>query len=635
MKIPHEIIERIKESADIVEIVGEFISLRKRGQNYLGLCPFHKEKTPSFTVSPDKGIYKCFGCGKAGNVFTFVQDYQGLSFFEAVHLVANKYGIEMPRMHEDDGTERKSNDAAYEAMKEAAEFYSKYLRKKEGAAALQYFYKRQFSDDIIDKFLLGYSPNDWEILSKRLIKHGFEEQLLIDTGLSIRTERGNLIDRFRSRAMFAIRDFMGRVVGFGARLMIDDKTQAKYINSPQSVIYDKSKLLYGIFESKSAIRDKKYVIMVEGYADYLTLYRAGFENVAASSGTALTSEQVKLIKRYTKSISLCYDGDSAGIQAAQRGAEIALVQGLDVSVINLPDGEDPDTVIMKNGAVQMEYLIRDAESFLDFKYRHAKQKGELDSAQSLSDFVRSTVKTIVSIPDSMQHDFYIRKLSGLLDLSESQLRQVYKFRGQYINELIQSETNYADSREPEDFLVSIETQTAFNYEDLIVHPEQILNEEKLLLKYALQGEDEFTDLIERYDVGPEIFYSDSARALFAVIQSHSVNDKILDSIMSDESLSRNIRGLIADIALAGESQSELWHKKFQAEEVIIDYPLMISDSILRIKMRFVQKQIREVQNLMKEDGDNIGHKNRFLELLRKEKELNSKIYKNQSSFENN
>lgn len=628
MKIPQEIIEKIKESADIVEIVGEFISLRKRGQNYLGLCPFHKEKTPSFTVSPDKGIYKCFGCGKAGNVFTFVQELQGLNFYEAVHLIASKYGIELQRYQDDTHSKTNTYDSAFEAMKEAAEFYSKLLHKKEGAAALQYFHKRQFSDELIEKFLLGYSTSEWDTMTKRLLKHGFEEDTLTQCGLSIRSERGTLYDRFRSRAMFTIRDFMGRVVGFGARLMVDDKEQAKYINSPQSVIYDKSRVLYGIYESKTAIRDKKFALMVEGYADYLTLYRAGFENVVASSGTSLTGEQLNLLKRYTKSIALCYDGDNAGMNASVKGSELALGAGFEVSVIKLPEGEDPDSVIAKNGAVQMEYLIRDAESFLDFKYKVAKKNNQLETAQGLSDFVRSTVKSIVSIPDNMQHDFYIRKLSGLLDLSESQLRQVYKYRGQFLSDVIQKDNNYEnDNRNPEDFLVSIETQTAFNYEDLIVNPEQILNEERIILKYALSGIDEFTDLIERFDIGNESFFSDSAKALFGIIQSHSDKDNILDGIMSDESLSKNIKNLFADIAISGETQSELWHKKFQADEPKNDFQTMISDSIIRIKLRYIQKQIREVQQLMKEEENEINHKKRFVELLLKEKEINNQIYK--------
>lgn len=627
MKIPQEIIEKIKESADITEIIGEFIPLRKRGQNYLGLCPFHKEKTPSFTVSPDKGIYKCFGCGKAGNVFTFVQEYHGLNFFESVNLIASKYGIEIPQ-YQSESPERKSNlDNYYAALAEAAEFYSKLLRKKDGADALKYFYKREFSDETINKFQLGYSPSQWDTLTSRLIKRGFDEETLIDCGLSIKSERGTLFDRFRSRAMFTIRDFMGRVVGFGARLMIDDKSQAKYINSPQSPVYDKSRVLYGIYESKTALRDKKYAIMVEGYADYLTLYRSGFENVVASSGTALTVEQLNLLKRYTKSICLCYDGDSAGQNAAVKGSELALAQGFEVSIINLPDGEDPDSIIKKNGNVQMEYLIRDAESFLEFKYRIAKNAGTIESALGMSDFVRSTVKAIVAIPDTMQHDFYIRKLSALLDLSESQLRQAYKLRGKFINDIIQHDNNFEnDNRSAQDFLQS-EVQTSLNYEDLIVNKELILKEEMLLLKYALQGLDEFTDLVEKYDLERDTFFSDSARLLFGILQSHSDKDNILDSIMAEQELSDKIKSLMAEIAISGETPSELWHKRFHAEEIVIDFPTVISDSIIRLKLRYVQKNLKEVQLLMREDEDNIAHKKRFQELHLKEVELNSKIFK--------
>jgi len=628
LKIPQDIIDKVRESADIVDVIGEFVNLKKRGQNYLGSCPFHKEKTASFTVSPDKGIYKCFGCGKAGNVFTFLTEHQGLNFYEAVHSIASKYGIIIPRTSDESDSKRSRNDAAYEAMKEAADFYGKLLRRKEGSAALQYFHKREFNDEIIDNFLLGYAPNDWDQLTKRLIKHGFDEELIIDCGLVMRGDQGKLYDRFRGRAMFTIRDFMGRVVGFGARLMIDDKTQAKYINSPQSMIYDKSKILYGIYESKNALRDKKFALMVEGYADYLTLYRAGFENCVASSGTSLTNEQLTLLKRFTKSICFCYDGDQAGLHAAVRGSEMALTAGFEVSVVRLPDGEDPDSVIKNNGNIQMEYLIRDAESFLDFKYKLAKRNNELDSAPALSEFVRNTVKTIVSIPDTMQHDFYIRKLAGLLDLSESQLRQVYKYRGQFINDIVRNDNDYDnDIRVASDFLNTDSTQTNLNYEDLIVNSEQILLEEKILLKYALKGLEEFTDLIERFDVGHETFFTDSSRTLFGLIQSHSDKDDILNSIMGDEGLSKNIKSLIADIAIAGESQSENWHKKYHADEPKYEYPTVIKDANIRLKLRHVKQSIREVQQLMKEDEDNILHKQRFLELRRKEIELNTLVYK--------
>lgn len=628
MKIPQEIIEKIKESADIAEIVGEFIALKKRGQNYIGLCPFHKEKTPSFTVSPDKGIYKCFGCGKAGNIFTFVQDYHGLNFFESVYLIASKYGIEIPKLNDENIERTSKNESSLEAMKEAAGFYAKLLHKKEGADALKYFNKRQFSDDLINKFLLGYSPSEWDTLTKRLIKNGFDEQTLIDAGLSIMSERGTLFDRFRSRAMFPIRDFMGRVVGFGARLMIDDKTQAKYINSPQSNIYDKSKILYGIFESKSAIRDKKFAIMVEGYADYLTLYQSGFENVVASSGTALTLQQLALLKRYTKSICFCYDGDSAGLAAALKGTELALIQDFDVSVIRLPEEDDPDTIIKKNGPVQMDYLIRDAQSYLDFKYQLDKESGNLESAQGLSNFVRSTVKTIVSIPDSLQHDFYIRKLSSLLDLSESQLRQVYKYRGEFLDELIQNDHNHEnDYRKPEEFLVADTIQSAINYEDFLVYSSQLLKEEKIILKYALRGINELSDLIEKHDLDRDIFFSDTSKVLFGIIQTHSDKDDILDSIMADENLSNKIKSLAAEIALDGEMPSELWHKRFHADELLNDYHTIIGDSIVRLKLRQVQKSLKEVQHLMKEDENNIILKQRFIHLIQKQSELNSIIYR--------
>ncbi len=628
MKIPNDIIEKIKSSADIVDVIGEFIDLRKRGQNYIGLCPFHNEKTPSFTVSQDKGIYKCFGCGKAGNVFSFLQQYQGLNFYEAVHVLASKYGIHIPIASGESSSLAGKYEAYYEALKEAAEFYSKYLRRKEGAPALQYFHKRNFSDNIIEKFMLGFSPNDWDSLSKKLIKQGFSEDTLIECGLVGKNESGKIYDRFRGRAMFTIKDYLGRVVGFGARLVTDEKNQAKYINSTQSAIYDKSKLLYGMFESKNAVRDKKFAILVEGYADYLTLFSSGFENVIASSGTALTLEQLHLLGRFTKNICFCFDGDNAGINAALKGSELALKAGFDVSVITLPENDDPDSIIQKHGAVQMEYMIRDAESFLDFKYKQAKKKSSINTAAELSEFVKSTVKAIVSIPDGMQHDFYIRKLAGLLDLSESQLRQVYKFRGQFINELLDKERKSdSDDINPIDFLINSDSQTAINYDDLMIIPDSILNEERILIKYALKGIDDFTTLIERHDIGKDTFHSESAKAIFALLQSHSDKDDILQSIIDDENLTEKIKSLIIEIALHGETQSELWHKKFQADEPRVDFDTIIEDVKNKLKLYKIKKKLLEVRQLMINDSNNDYHKQRFLELLRKEKDLNSLIMK--------
>ncbi len=629
MKIPQDIVDKIRESSDIVEVIGEFVSLKKRGRNFLGLCPFHKEKTPSFVVSPDKGIYKCFGCSKAGNVFTFVSDYHGLNFSESLKLLAHKYSIDIPETKYSDAPEKTSiTETAYEAMNEAALFFHKLLRKKEGATALRYFHKRGFKDDIIDKFLLGYSPEEWDTLTKKLIKHGFEENLLVDIGISIRSEKGHIYDRFRSRAIFTVRDFMGRVVGFGARLMIDDKSQPKYINSPQSIVYDKSKLLFGIFEAKNSIRDKKFAIMVEGYADYLTLFRSGIENVVASSGTSLTNEQLSLLKRYTKSICFAYDGDEAGRNAAVRGAEMALAAGFDTSITRLPANTDPDSVISELGFVQMEYFIRDAETYISYRHKNALEADLLKTPAQLTDFVRSTIKTIVSIPDSLQHDFYIRQLSQLLNLTENQLRQVYKFRAQSINNIIQSESQGKQTQEPADYLHSDEAQTVINYEDIIINRESLYNEEKLILNFALQGIDEFTDLIEKYDVGPETFITSSAKAIFSIIQSHSDKEDIMNEIFNDLSISSSVKSFVAELAIMKESPSEAWYKKFQADELKIDYETAIIDSRNKLKSKVIENQLKEIQNMLKSDHDNETLLKRFIELRSKKREVDELIYKN-------
>ncbi|MBI3260420.1 MAG: DNA primase, partial [Ignavibacteriae bacterium] len=425
MKIPEHIIEQVRQRSDIVEIIGESVQLKKSGRSFVGLCPFHADRKPSMNVSPDLQIFKCFSCGKGGNVFTFMTDFHRLTFIEALKLLAAKAGIVLPDEDKPDTGEYNRLEAAYKTLLAASKFFSTTLGSSEGKEALKYFKKRGFQQKIVEDFALGYAPDSWTSLLAELKKHGFSESAMEDTGLILRRDDNkNPYDRFRGRAMFAIHDVSGRVIGFGARQMKEDG-QAKYINSPQSLVYDKSKVLYGLFQGKQEIRSQEYAIMVEGYADALTLHQAGFRNTIASSGTSLTKDQLQLLGRFCRKIFIAYDGDSAGIHAAERGLELAIEEGFEVRIISLPAGEDPDSFVKNNGADAFKIYIRDAVSFLDFKISMMTKQNLLSTPEGKAEAIRTLIQSIAKVPDVLQHDFLMSRVADALRLSETQLHKIY------------------------------------------------------------------------------------------------------------------------------------------------------------------------------------------------------------------
>ena len=337
-------VDKIMEATDIVEVIGEFVTLKKRGANYVGLSPFANEKTPSFTVSPAKGIFKDFSTGLGGSAVTFLMEHEKFNYPEALKWLAKKYGIEVEEIN--DKPEDKEADNRRESLLIVTGYASKFFHESlldtdEGKAiGLSYFRERGFRDDTIRKFELGYSPDQWEAFSAKAIKDGYQQEFLEETGLSVKRDNGTLYDRYRGRVMFPIHNFTGRVIAFGGRTLKNDKSVPKYVNSPESEIYHKSSVLYGLFFAKKAIRDEDNCLLVEGYADVISVHQAGIENVVASSGTSLTVEQIRMIGRLTKNITMLYDGDAAGIKASLRGMDLILEEGLNVKIVSFPDGHD-------------------------------------------------------------------------------------------------------------------------------------------------------------------------------------------------------------------------------------------------------------------------------------------------------
>ncbi|HTD42244.1 MAG TPA: DNA primase, partial [Mucilaginibacter sp.] len=365
-------IDRIMEAIDIVEVVGEFVQLKKRGANYVGLSPFSNERTPSFTVSPAKGIFKDFSSGKGGSAVTFLMELEKFTYPEALKWLANKYSIEVEETVE--AFENKEEENHRESLMIVSAYAAKFfheslLESDEGQSiGLSYFKERGFSNDTIKKFELGYSPDQWEAFSAKAIKEGYQEEFLVESGLSVKRDNGTLYDRYRGRVMFPIHGFTGRVIAFGGRTLKTDKNVPKYVNSPESEIYHKSNVLYGLYFAKKAIRDEDNCYLVEGYADVLSVHQAGIENVVASSGTSLTVEQIRTLSKLTQNITILYDGDSAGIKAAIRGLDIVIEQGLNVNVVLFPDGHDPDSYVRSVGTNAFKtYIDKNSKDFIDFK----------------------------------------------------------------------------------------------------------------------------------------------------------------------------------------------------------------------------------------------------------------------------
>ncbi len=448
--IDRSTVDRILDTARIEEVVSDFVSLKRRGANYIACCPFHHEKTPSFSVSPSKGIYKCFGCGKAGSVVSFVMEHEQMSYVEALKYLGHKYGIEVKEKEEtqEDIQQRLHHESLLIVNDFAQKFYTEQLlRSDEGIAiGLSYFKERGFTDATIEKFLLGYAPNKRREFTHNAQRKGYKKEHLVEVGLTIEREgTGELLDRFYERVMFPIRSISGKVIAFGGRTLRKDKEIAKYINSPESEVYVKNKVLYGIYEAKQAIAREQKCYLVEGYTDVISFHQAGVENVVASSGTSLTTGQIQLIKRFTNKVTVLYDGDWAGIKASLRGIDMLLEEGLEIKVALFPDGEDPDSFARKHTREQLlDFLANNEEDFISFKQRLLQQELSKDPLQRAR-LIGEVVNSISVIPDAIVRAVYIEQTATKLNIKEELLQQeVAKLRHKK-----QSENFYQQKREQE------------------------------------------------------------------------------------------------------------------------------------------------------------------------------------------
>jgi len=599
--------DKVKERADIVEVVGDYLPLKKKGQNMWACCPFHGEKSPSFSVSPNKQIYKCFGCGKAGDPIQFVMDIEGVGFQEAIRHLAGKYGIEV----EEDETrtpeqnlEQNERESLFIALNFAKEFFVKNLQTDEGRSiGLSYFKERGFNPQIIEKFDLGYALDGWDYFLKAAKTAGFEEDILLKAGLILQKEGdpSRLYDRFRGRVTFAIHNISGKPIGFGARILTKDKNQPKYINSPETPIYHKSDVLYGMFQAKKAIRDLDNCFLVEGYTDVISMHLSGIENVVSSSGTSLTDGQIKLIKRFTNQVTVLYDGDAAGIKASIRGIDLLLEGGLNVKAVVFPDGDDPDSYSRKVGTQAFqEYLKENSRDFIGFKIGLYQDEFARDPIRK-AEVIREIVQSIGKIPDPIIRAVYAKEASGLLQIEEEIIH------AELNKSLIKSQKDHfqkvkEDTEAEEKLEELIPTQTQTSVEDTLrIQEKETI---RLLLNYGWQKiDDEELHLCqylmtETVDI---VFQTPVYQKLLDLYRNKLAEGEIPKTDFFISSSDAEVRQEVIDLISPRHEISVHWHERHQ---IFIttesdDLAGTAFKSMLRLKRRLVHKMMDEAKQKIK------------------------------------
>jgi DNA primase len=483
--IPKETIQEIVDTARVEEVVGEFVNLKKRGTTYVGLCPFHNEKTPSFTVTPKRGIYKCFGCGKGGDAVNFLMEHEHFNYPEALKYLAKKYNI---TVEEEEQTaemvqEQQEKESLFLVNDFAAKYFAHNLFNTDQGKAigLTYFKERGFREDIIRKFQLGYAIDEWDNFTAHALQQGYKLEYLKKTGLTIEKEEKHY-DRFRGRVLFPIQNLSGRILGFGGRTLSSDKSVPKYVNSPESEVYNKSKVLYGINHAKSAIIAADNCYLVEGYTDVISLHQTGIENVVASSGTALTNDQIRLISRYTKNITILYDGDEAGIKASFRGIDLILEQGMNVKIVLFPEGEDPDSFARRHRTSEVQnFITGQAVNFIIFKTNLLLKEASGDPIKK-SALIREIVGSIALIPDPIIRSVYIQECAALMEIAEQTLMNALnQIRRKRFDKRIKEQKAPETESFVQPFVIPVEKEQSTDFHTTENHEREII---RLLMQYG-------------------------------------------------------------------------------------------------------------------------------------------------------
>ena len=621
--IPKETVAKILETAEIVDVVSDFISLKKRGANYLGLCPFHNEKGPSFTVSPAKGIYKCFGCGKAGAPVNFIMEHEGLTYPEALRFLAKKYSIKIEEVEQtaDQIKEQNAKESMMLLSAYAQQQFTKNLWEEEEGKriGLSYFKERGFSKQTIERFQLGYSLESRKAFSDKALADGYLMEYLTKTGLTIENE-GRYFDRFSGRVIFPIHNISGRPIAFGGRILTNDKKLAKYLNSPESEIYHKSNVLYGLFQAKKTIVEKNNCYLVEGYTDVVSLSQAGVENVVASAGTSLTVEQIRLIRRFTPNVTIMYDGDSAGIKASFRGINLILTEGLNVKVLLFPDGEDPDSFAKKHTQEELVlFMENNTTDFISFKTKLLLDETKNDPIAK-AQLIHEIVESIGLIPDNIARSLYIKECSRLMTVDEQLL----------LNELNKSlrkqkskTTNEGGSA---DYFPEIETPKIAQSVSVVENAElEVGSQEDEVIRLLIQHGTAEIEHISKLETG-ELETNEVHLATFICTHIHEneiVFENVNYGLIYETFLIEMEKGVIPEINsfLSHENEgvrnavtallsdpyqlSENWKIKYKVNAKSKDQELkLLADRVIdRLKQKHILKMMHSVHESMKNCND--------------------------------
>lgn len=600
--ITRDTIEEIRNHIDIVDVVSDFVTLKKAGQNYRALSPFNNEKTPSFYVVPSKGIFKDFSSGKGGDAITFIMEHEGLSYPEALRYLAKKYNVTIKeeQLLPSEQEEATQKESLYLVMGFARDHFRHNLQETDEGRGigLSYFRERGFNDRTLEKFELGYALDSWDDLTQVAIQKGYSQDILDKAGLRV-VQESKSYDRFRGRVIFPVHNLAGKVIAFGARILSKEKkeNQPKYINSPETEIYHKSKALYGMYQARNAIRQSDNCFLVEGYTDVISMHQAGVENVVAASGTALTEEQVKLIRRFTDNVTVVFDGDDAGIRAAIRGIDLLLSGGLNVKVVLLPDGHDPDSFSKSTGTTALlQYFTQQARDFISFKASLQVKDAGSDPIKR-AESIRSIVQSISLIPDALKRTVYVQETARTMGMPEGILLTE-------LNKVIIREKRSREREAPEQEVSPLSVDRMVQDEDLItgkIDPEKVVYEQeretiRLLLNYAEETMEE-TNLADFliHELEDVQFSNPLYSSIYSTICASWMEGKKIDSRYILENSTSEVSEAITGLITRKYDISENWDKKYHIyipkdRDVLGSLAL---GNVNRLKFRLIQRMLRE------------------------------------------
>ena len=631
MLIPKETIAEINRKADIVDVISDYVALQPSGANYKGLCPFHKEKTPSFSVNRTDGFYHCFGCKESGTSITFLQKYLNIPFIEAVKMLAIRYGIKIESKYDDKADSEES--LLYRLYDSAKDFYIAELYRV-GEKAFEYYKQRNLSDNSIVKFALGYAPNNFERLTKHFAHSDYSTEILIKSGLLRKNEKGKY-DFFRNRTMFPIRDFIGRTIAFGGRQLEKNDKSGKYINSPDSLIYNKKQTLYGLYEGKTEIRKTKTTFVVEGYLDVISLSQSGIYNVVAPCGTSLSLEQLRSLKKHTgcEILYFMFDGDEAGKNAAFRGIEIALKLGFDLRLIDLPEGQDPDSFInTADGRKKFNTIYNESKNFVEYIYHTLNDKNLLNTPAEKSTTIRNLLKLVLFHPDKLQHKYYTDFIVDLFKVDVEELRKLYvKMRNELKESNLRSslvsinKNDLQDLNEPETTIDNFTTISNITLEEKkidnnFIEKEELLPAERAVFSYILRHNDNFKISQEKYEFNENILLSGLAKDIYYWFTEYEDSENIFQSLLEDEDVPDNIKNILSELKMYEIKESKHWNKYSNIKAVNNDTAL-IKIPLLQLKDTQYLNEMEELQKKMKANYTDERILKHFYEILEKHKKF--------------